>query len=71
MEYINIIEPLGIIGISLGVGFFMGAYWMFLVMCKTERNILKELDAKNKDLEQWKNQWANKYIDEDKIGNYE
>ena len=50
MGYTTLIEPLGIIGISLMIGAFCGAYWMFLVMYKTEKNLLKELDAKNKYL---------------------
>lgn len=65
MEYINFIEPLGFIAISLMIGMFMGAYWMFLMMYKTEKNLLKELDAKNGELKEWKDKWANKYIDED------
>jgi|TARA_Y100000310_G_scaffold344796_1_gene459577 hypothetical protein len=51
MEYITLIKPLGIIGISFLIGAFFGAYWMFLIMYKTERNLLKELDSKNKLLE--------------------
>tara|TARA_R110002020_G_scaffold66620_1_gene175172 strand:+ start:838 stop:1035 length:198 start_codon:yes stop_codon:yes gene_type:complete len=53
MEYINLIEPLGFIGLSLVIGMFMGAYWMFLLMYKTEKNLLKELDAKNKLLDSY------------------
>tara|TARA_R100001480_G_C4681336_1_gene174896 strand:+ start:66 stop:263 length:198 start_codon:yes stop_codon:yes gene_type:complete len=53
MEYTNLIEPLGFIGLSLVIGMFMGAYWMFLLMYKTEKNLLKELDAKNKLLDSY------------------
>ena len=53
MEYANLIEPLGFIGLSLVIGMFMGAYWMFLLMYKTEKNLLKELDAKNKLLDSY------------------
>lgn len=53
MEYTNFIEPLGFIGLSLMIGVFMGAYWMFLLMYKTEKNLLKELDAKNKLLDSY------------------
>tara|TARA_Y100001951_G_C11156571_1_gene192298 strand:+ start:125 stop:325 length:201 start_codon:yes stop_codon:yes gene_type:complete len=64
MEYISLIEPLGLIGLCLMVGAFCGAYWMFLMMYKTEQNALKELDAKSKELKEWKDRWANKYVDE-------
>ena len=50
MEYTNLIEPLGLIVISLLIGLFMGAYWMFLMMYKTEQNALEELDVKSKAL---------------------
>ena len=53
MEYTNLIEPLGFIGLSLVIGMFMGAYWMFLLMYKTEKDLLKELDAKNKLLDSY------------------
>ena len=53
MEYTNLIEPLGFIGLSLVIGMFMGAYWMFLVMYKNEKDLLKELDAKNKLLDSY------------------
>ena len=53
MEYTNLIEPLGLIGLSFMIGMFMGAYWMFLVMYKTEKDLLKELDAKNKLLDSY------------------
>ena len=53
MEYTNLIEPLGLIGLSLVIGMFMGAYWMFLLMYKTEKDLLKELDAKNKLLDSY------------------
>ena len=53
MEYTNLIEPLGFIGLSIVIGMFMGAYWMFLLMYKTEKNLLKELDAKNKLLDSY------------------
>ena len=61
MEYTNLIEPLGFIGLSLVIGMFMGAYWMFLLMYKTEKNLLKELDAKNKLLDLY----INIYEDDD------
>jgi len=61
MEYTNLIEPLGFIGLSLVIGMFMGAYWMFLLMYKTEKNLLKELDAKNKLL----NSYIDVYEDDD------
>ena len=57
MEYTNLIEPFGVITISLLVGGFFGAYWMFLMMYRTEKNLLKELDAKNKELKEWKDTW--------------
>ena len=53
MEYTNLIEPLGLIGLSFMIGMFMGAYWMFLVLYKTEKDLLKELDAKNKLLDSY------------------
>ena len=53
MEYTNLIQPLGLIGLALMIGIFMGAYWMFLMMYKTEKNLLKELDAKNKILNKY------------------
>ena len=53
MEYTNLIEPLGLIGLSFMIGMFMGAYWIFLVMYKTEKDLLKELDAKNKLLDSY------------------
>ena len=53
MEYTNLIEPLGLIGLSLVIGMFLGAYWMFLLMYKTEKDLLKELDAKNKLLDSY------------------
>tara|TARA_Y100000310_G_scaffold201823_1_gene201910 strand:- start:3311 stop:3508 length:198 start_codon:yes stop_codon:yes gene_type:complete len=53
MEYTNLIELLGLIGLSLVIGMFMGAYWMFLLMYKTEKDLLKELDAKNKLLDSY------------------
>ena len=53
MEYTNLIEPLGLIGLSFMIGMFMGAYWMFLVMYKNEKDLLKELDAKNKLLDSY------------------
>ena len=61
MEYTNLIEPLGLIGLSFMIGMFMGAYWMFLVMYKTEKDLLKELDAKNKLL----NSYIDVYEDDD------
>ena len=61
MEYTNLIEPLGFIGLSLVIGMFMGAYWMFLLMYKTEKNLLKELDSKNKLL----NSYIDVYEDDD------
>jgi|2_EtaG_2_1085320.scaffolds.fasta_scaffold22196_5 uncharacterized membrane protein YdjX (TVP38/TMEM64 family) len=65
MEYTNFIEPLGLIGICLMIGAFCGAYWMFLIMYKTEKSILEELKTKNKELKEWKDRWANKYVDDD------
>ena len=59
MEYTNLIEPLGFIGLSLVIGMFMGAYWMFLLMYKTEKNLLKELDAKNKLFDSYKDVYEN------------
>jgi hypothetical protein len=70
MEYTTLIEPLGIITISLLIGAFCGAYWMFLIMYKSEQNALKELDIKTKEVEQWKNQWENKYVDDDPCGRF-
>ena len=55
MIYTTLIEPLGIIGVSLMIGMFIGALWMFLIMYNTERNLLKELDAKNKELDEYIN----------------
>ena len=57
MEYISLIEPLGIIGLSLLIGAFCGAYWMFLIMYKSEQAALKELDSKTKQLEQYENKY--------------
>ena len=61
MEYTNLIEPLGLIGLSFMIGMFIGAYWMFLLMYKTEKDLLKELDAKNKLL----NSYIDVYEDDD------
>ena len=70
MEYTNLIEPLGFMGISLLIGLFMGAYWMFLMMYKTEKNALEELDAKSKALKECQDRWKNKYVDDDPDGRF-
>ena len=51
MGYTTLIEPLGIITISLILGGFCGAYFMFLLMYKTEQKLSKELDSKNRLLD--------------------
>ena len=61
MEYINLGEPITMIFITFSIGAFAGAFWMFHAMNKTEKKILKELDSKTKQL----NQYLNKYVDDD------
>ncbi len=57
MEYTNLLEPLGVIGISFLIGAFFGAYWMFLIMYKTEKKLNKELDVKNKLLKTYEDRY--------------
>ena len=51
MEYTNIIQPMIVIGVSLGSGLLLGAFWMFLIMHKIQKALEKELDSKNKVLD--------------------
>ena len=39
------------------VGFFFGAYWMFMIMYKTEKVLKKKLEQAKKNLEQYTNQY--------------
>ena len=55
MEYINVIEPLGLIFVSLCAGLFFGSLWMFYIMYNEQKVLEKELDAKNKLLETYMN----------------
>mgnify|MGYP003137946573 CR=1 FL=1 len=59
MVYTTLIEPLGIITISLILGGFFGAYFMFLLMYKTEQKLSKELDSKNRLLNIYKKTYEN------------
>lgn len=52
----TIIQP-SIIFISIAAGFFFGAYWMFMIMYKTEENLKKELDQTKRTLDQYTNQY--------------
>ena len=46
--------------ICICFGFFLGAYWMFLVMHKTEKELSKELESTKKAL----NSYLTKYDDD-------
>lgn len=59
------INELTHIGVSVGAGVMLGAFWMFMVMYKNEQRILEELDAKNKLLNSYEDEFKNKYEDDD------
>jgi len=51
MEYTNIIEPFIYSIICFGSGLILGAFWMFCIMLRTQKNLEKELDSKNRLLD--------------------
>jgi uncharacterized membrane-anchored protein YhcB (DUF1043 family) len=51
MEYTNTVEPFIYLIISFILGLILGAFWMFCVMLRTQRNLEKELDSKNRLLD--------------------
>ena len=59
MEYINTVQPLLSIFISLSIGLFFGAFWMFCLMAKHENKLTKELDSKSKLLDTYINIYEN------------
>lgn len=64
MEYTSIFEPLLIIWLSICLGLLIGSLATLYVSAKDHRAINKELDAKNKELQEWIDKWKNIYDDE-------
>tara|TARA_R100001244_G_scaffold88234_1_gene67266 strand:- start:643 stop:810 length:168 start_codon:yes stop_codon:yes gene_type:complete len=48
-EMVNMI----VVFISLGIGLFFGAFWMFMIMRKDELAMMEELDSKTKLLDSY------------------
>ena len=64
-NYVTLIEPMGLICISVFIGMVFGGVWMFYSMFTSHKRIETELD-KFRDL--YFNQldyWNNKYVDDD------
>jgi len=47
IDYTHLLSGLPVVAISLTVGMLIGSYVMFLLMYRTEKELLKELDHKN------------------------
>ena len=64
-NYVNLIEPMGLICISIFIGMIFGGIWMFYSMFKSHKRVETELD-KFRDLYfDQLNYWKDKYIDDD------
>ena len=65
MEYTNIIYPLISIFLTLTIGIIIGLGVSFYKFKDEINSLTDELDAKQKDLEEWINRWRNLYDDDD------
>ena len=54
MEYFNIINPLMCISLSVLLGMMLGSLYTFYVLSSDIKSMIKEIDAKNKELKKYK-----------------
>lgn len=64
MTYTSIFEPLLLITLCICLGLLIGCIGTLYAIAKEHKAIQEELDAKNKELQEWIEKWKNIYDDE-------